>query len=52
MADKDIEYEEKLMVVKILKALNKFYSLRDLEQVLGVPFQNLWKYINLIDWHA
>lgn len=23
MADKDIEYEEKLMVVKILKALNK-----------------------------
>jgi adenine/guanine phosphoribosyltransferase-like PRPP-binding protein len=48
MADKDIGYEEKLMIVKILKALNKFYSLRDLEQVLGVPFQNLWKYINLI----
>lgn len=48
MVEKDIGYEEKLVVVKVLKALNKFYSLRDLEQVLDIPFQNLWKYINLI----
>jgi orotate phosphoribosyltransferase-like protein len=48
MANKGIGYEEKLMVIRILKALNKFFSLRDLEQVLDTPFQNLWKYINLI----
>ncbi|NPA96712.1 MAG: hypothetical protein GXO32_03830 [Crenarchaeota archaeon] len=37
-----------LDLFKALTALNRFYSLRDLEQLLGVPFQSLWKYVNLV----
>ncbi|MDK6028164.1 hypothetical protein QPL79_02135 [Ignisphaera sp. 4213-co] len=48
MSEKVFGYTEKLTIVKILKALNRFFSLRDLEQVLDVPFQSLWKYVNLI----
>ena len=48
MVEKSFSPAEKLIVVKILRALNKFYSLRDLEKILDVPFQSLWKYINLI----
>ncbi|MEL9940597.1 MAG: hypothetical protein QW348_02240 [Ignisphaera sp.] len=47
-SERSLGYEEKLAIVKILKALNKFYSLRDLEQIFDVPFQSLWKYVNLI----
>ncbi|MEM4576452.1 MAG: hypothetical protein QW701_03175 [Candidatus Nezhaarchaeales archaeon] len=35
-------------VIDMLRALNCFYSLRDLEEVLDVPFQNLWRYVNLL----
>ncbi|WFO74950.1 hypothetical protein J4526_07720 [Desulfurococcaceae archaeon MEX13E-LK6-19] len=35
-------------VLRVLDALNCFYSLRDLEKLLEVPFQNLWKYVNLL----
>ncbi|NHW44679.1 MAG: hypothetical protein HA491_02975, partial [Candidatus Verstraetearchaeota archaeon] len=35
-------------VLELLHALNFFYSLRDLEEVLGVPFQSLWRYVNLL----
>jgi len=40
--------DEKIRVVKVLRVLNYFYSLRDLEKILGVPFQSLWKYVNMI----
>jgi adenine/guanine phosphoribosyltransferase-like PRPP-binding protein len=39
---------EKIRILKILRALNFFYSLRDLEEILNVPFQSLWKYVNFI----
>jgi adenine/guanine phosphoribosyltransferase-like PRPP-binding protein len=48
MVARDIGYREKIALIKTLKALNRFYSLRDLEQMLGVPFQSLWKYINFV----
>ncbi len=35
-------------VLGLLHALNFFYSLRDLEEALGVPFQSLWRYVNLL----
>jgi adenine/guanine phosphoribosyltransferase-like PRPP-binding protein len=35
-------------VLELLHALNFFYSLRDLEEALGVPFQSLWRYVNLL----
>ena len=37
-----------LHVFKVLTLLNQFYSLRDLEALLGVPFQSLWRYLNLV----
>ncbi len=43
-----IRRAEKLRIIKILRALNYFYSLRDLEKILDIPFQNLWKYINFL----
>ncbi|MEM0320365.1 MAG: hypothetical protein QXS67_03020 [Candidatus Nezhaarchaeales archaeon] len=39
---------ERSRVLNILHVLNYFYSLRDLEEMLGVPFQNLWRYVNLL----
>ena len=35
-------------VLRILDTLNYFYSFRDLEKMLGVPFQSLWRYVNLL----
>jgi len=35
-------------VLRVLDALNYFYSFRDLEKMLGVPFQSLWRYVNLL----
>jgi len=35
-------------VLELLHALNFFYSLRGLEEALGVPFQSLWRYVNLL----
>jgi len=43
-----IRRAEKLRIIKILRALNYFYSLRDLEKILDIPFQSLWKYINFL----
>lgn len=34
-------------VMRILRVLTYFYSFRDLEELLQVHFQNLWKYVNL-----
>jgi len=39
---------ERQYFLQALQALNRFYSLRDLEKLLGVPFQNLWKYVNML----
>lgn len=35
-------------VLRVLDTLNYFYSFRDLEKLLGVPFQSLWRYVNLL----
>ncbi len=43
MAEKHL----KSRVIKILTILKRFYSLRELQEMLGIPFQALWKYINL-----
>jgi len=37
-----------LQVIRVLTLLNQFYSLRDLEKILGIPFQSLWRYLNLV----
>ena len=37
------------LAIKMLHALNYYYSLRDLEELLEIPFQVLWKYVNLIN---
>lgn len=34
--------------MKILKSLNYVYSLRHLESLIGISYQNLWKYINML----
>lgn len=34
--------------MKILKALNYIYSLRHLESVMDISYQNLWKYVNML----
>jgi len=40
---KDVRAES----IRILRVLSYYYSFRDLEEILGVHFQNLWKYVNL-----
>lgn len=45
---KHIKRNEKIKLVKMLKALNYIYSLRHLESLLDVPYQNIWRYINMI----
>ncbi len=37
-----------LQAIRIPSLFNYFYSLRDLERLLGISFQNLWKYVNLV----
>ncbi|MCS7110711.1 MAG: hypothetical protein N3D82_01960 [Ignisphaera sp.] len=46
--NKAIKRSEKIRILKILKALNSFYSLRELEEMLSIPFQSLWRYVNFI----
>ena len=41
------EKNVKSQAVRILTILKNFYSLRELQEILGVPFQALWKYISL-----
>jgi len=35
--------------LEILDVLNYFYSLRRLEGLLNIPFQILWRYVNLLN---
>lgn len=37
----------KASVIKLLTLLNYRYSLRDLQELLGIPYQTLWKYVSL-----
>jgi len=37
----------KSRAIKILTLLKRFYSLRELQETLGIPFQALWRYVNL-----
>ncbi len=37
----------KSSIIKLLSVLNYRYSLRDLQSLLGIPYQTLWKYISL-----
>ncbi len=46
--NKVIKKSEKIRILKMLKALNFFYSLRELEEMLNISFQSLWKYVNFI----
>lgn len=43
-----VKRSERSRVLNLLHALNYFYSLRDLEEIIGVSFQNLWRYVNLL----
>ncbi|MEM4513996.1 MAG: hypothetical protein QXZ41_05795 [Ignisphaera sp.] len=45
---KRFKRNEKIKVMKILRALNYIYSLRHLESLLEIPYQSLWKYINML----
>ncbi len=38
---------KKAGVIKLLTLLNYRYSLRDLQTLLGIPYQTLWKYVSL-----
>jgi len=38
---------KKASVIKLLALLNYRYSLRDLQALLGIPYQTLWKYVSL-----
>jgi len=38
---------KKAGVIKLLTLLNYRYSLRDLQSLLGIPYQTLWKYVSL-----
>ncbi len=35
-----------LQLLKLISILNSFYSLRELEALLGIPFQSIWRYVN------
>lgn len=39
---------KKAEVIRLLNILRGYYSLRDLQDMLGVPYQTLWKYVNLV----
>ncbi|MEM4553525.1 MAG: hypothetical protein QXI86_04755 [Ignisphaera sp.] len=43
-----LKRNEKIKLMKMLKALNYLYSLRHLETLLDIPYQNIWKYVNMI----
>lgn len=45
---KKFKRNEKIKIMKILKALNYLYSLRQLETFLDIPYQSLWKYIHML----
>ena len=38
---------KKAGIIKLLSLLNYRYSLRDLQTLLGIPYQTLWKYVSL-----
>lgn len=45
---KKFRRNEKIKIMKMLRALNYIYSLRQLESILDIPYQNLWKYIHML----
>jgi len=40
--------DKRAEVLRLLNVLRGYYSLRDLQDLLGVPYQTLWKYVNLL----
>lgn len=38
---------EKLSVLRLLSILKHFYTFKELEDLLGIPYQRLWRYITL-----
>lgn len=38
----------KAYVIKILSIMRHYYSLRDIEKMLDLPAQTIWKYVNLV----
>ena len=40
--------DKRAEVIRLLNVLRGYYSLRDLQGLLGVPYQTLWKYVNLL----
>lgn len=45
---KHLKRNEKIKILKILRALNYIYSLRYLESLIDISYQNLWKYVNML----
>lgn len=39
---------KKVHALKILNVMRYYYSLRDIQKLLDLPYQTLWKYVNLI----
>ena len=40
--------DKRTYVLWLLNIMNHYYSLRDIERMLGIPFQVLWRYVNFI----
>jgi adenine/guanine phosphoribosyltransferase-like PRPP-binding protein len=38
----------KQLVIRLLTLMKRYYSLREMEKILGIPYQVLWKYVNLV----
>jgi len=39
---------KKVYALKVLNVMRYYYSLRDIQKLLDLPYQTLWKYVNLI----
>ncbi|MCX8184500.1 MAG: hypothetical protein N3E43_01925 [Sulfolobales archaeon] len=38
----------KVLTMKLLSALKDFYTFKELEEILGIPYQTLWRYTNYL----
>lgn len=38
----------KVLTMKLLSALKDFYTFKELEEILGIPYQMLWRYTNFL----
>lgn len=38
----------KVLTMRLLSALKDFYTFKELEEILGIPYQTLWRYTNFL----